>query len=40
MGTISGFMFYDLIGLNPALVALIGGCLMMGFSGEEPSEVF
>ena len=39
-GTIMGFMLYDLIGLTPALVAMIGGCLMMGFSGEEPSEVF
>ncbi len=39
-GTILGFMVYDMIGLTPALVALIGGCLMMGFSGEAPSEVF
>ncbi len=39
-GTIMGFMLYDLIGLTPALVAMIGGCVMMGFSGEEPSEVF
>jgi len=39
-GTIFGFMLYDLIGLTPAVVAMIGGCLMMGFSGEEPSEVF
>jgi len=38
--TIMGFMTYDLIGLTPALVAMIGGCVMMGFSGEEPSEVF
>jgi len=38
--TITGFMTYDLIGLTPALVAMIGGCVMMGFSGEEPSEVF
>jgi Na+/H+ antiporter NhaD/arsenite permease-like protein len=38
--TITGFMVYDLIGLTPALVAMIGGCVMMGFSGEEPSEVF
>lgn len=38
--TITGFMAYDLIGLTPALVAMIGGCVMMGFSGEEPSEVF
>ena len=39
-GTIIGFMLYDWIGLTPALVAMIGGCVMMGFSGEEPSEVF
>jgi len=39
-GTIFGFIFYDLIGLTPALVAMIGGCLMMSFSGEEPSEFF
>lgn len=39
-GTIFGFVIYDMISLNPALVALIGGCLMMAFSGEEPSEVF
>ncbi len=39
-GTIMGFMLYDWIGLTPALVAMIGGCVMMGFSGEEPSEVF
>jgi Na+/H+ antiporter NhaD/arsenite permease-like protein len=39
-GTIMGFMIYDLIGLTPALVAMIGGCVMMGFSGEEPSEAF
>jgi len=39
-GTIFGFMLYDLIGLTPALVAMIGGCVMMGFSGEKPSEVF
>jgi Na+/H+ antiporter NhaD/arsenite permease-like protein len=38
--TITGFMVYDIIGLTPALVAMIGGCVMMGFSGEEPSEVF
>lgn len=38
--TITGFMVYELIGLTPALVAMIGGCVMMGFSGEEPSEVF
>ena len=38
--TITGFMVYDWIGLTPALVAMIGGCVMMGFSGEEPSEVF
>ena len=39
-GTIMGFMLYDLIGLTPAIVAMIGGCVMMGFSGEAPSEVF
>ncbi len=39
-GTIIGFTIYDLIGLTPTLVAMIGGGLMMGFSGEEPSEVF
>ena len=39
-GTILGFMLYDWIGLTPALVAMIGGCVMMGLSGEEPSEVF
>ncbi|MCW4050135.1 MAG: SLC13 family permease [Candidatus Bathyarchaeota archaeon] len=39
-GTIFGFVIYDMIGLTPALVALIGGCLMLVFSGEEPSEVF
>lgn len=39
-GTIIGFALYDFIGLTPALVALIGGCIMMGFSGEEPSKVF
>ena len=39
-GTIFGFLIYDLIGLTPTIVALIGGCVMMGFSGEDPSEVF
>lgn len=38
-GTIMGFAVYDQLGLTPALVALTGGCLMLMFSGEEPTEI-
>ena len=37
-GMIVGFAVYDRLGLTPALVALAGGCLMMVFSGEDPSK--
>jgi len=40
VGTICGFMTYHLIGLTPAIIALIGGWLMISLSGEKSSDVF
>jgi len=37
-GTFTTFAVYDRLGLTPALVALAGGCLMLMFSGEKPTE--
>jgi Na+/H+ antiporter NhaD/arsenite permease-like protein len=36
--TIIGFAVYDQLGLTPAFVAMLGGYLMLMFSGERPME--